>query len=268
MKKLITTLLALVAINLNAATYLVDDFSTGYINGNLVGQNGWTQTSTATTNPIQYLDGKVVINTTGQDVWKALNVQVAKTTGSTLYTRIDLKIISASTTGDYFFNLSDPAGTASNFYQRLAIKSSGIGVLLGLQSTSGTGSAMTWGTTVLDFNTDYTVVIAWDFLAGALNDTFSLYLNPTDVNRSLLIAELSTVNWLSTTGAEPAAVISAVNFRQGSATAAPVVNIDYISVGDSLTDIGIATIPEPSSPALIAIGIAGLISMRLYKKKK
>jgi len=266
MKKLITTLLALVAINLNAATYLIDDFSTGYVNGNLVGQNGWTQTSTASNNPIQYQDGKAIINTTGQDVWKALTSQVVKTSGNTLYTRVDLKIASAFVNGDYFLNLSDPAGTSSNFYQRLAARSSGAGFQLGLQSASGTGSAMTWGTTLLDFNTEYTIVMAWDFVAGTLNDTFSLYINPNDTNRSLLVAELGTVNWLSTTGSEPASFISAINLRQGSATAAPVVHIDYLSVGDSLSDVGI--IPEPDTWLLLVIGATLLGFMRTKNKTK
>lgn len=268
MKKIITTLLALVAINLNAATYLIDDFSTGYVNGNLVGQNGWTQTATASNNPIQYQDGKAIVNTTGQDTWKALSSQVVKTSGNTLYTRIDLKIASAFATGDYFFNLSDPAGTSSNFYQRLAARSSGIGFQLGLQSTSGTGASMTWGSTVLDLNTEYTVVIAWDFVAGTLNDSFSLYINPTQTDRSLLVAELGTVNWLSTTGPEPASFISAINLRQGSATAAPVVHVDYLSVGDSLADVGISVIPEPSPWASFLIGLTLLGLMKTIRKTK
>lgn len=268
MKKLITTIIALVAINLNAATYLVDDFSTGYVNGNIVGQNGWSQTSTTPTNPIQYQDGKAIVNTTGQDVWKALTTQVVKTSGNTLYIRVDLKIASAFANGDYFLNLSDPAGTSSNFYQRLSARSSSAGFQLGLQSASGTGSAMTWGTTVLDFNTEYTIVMAWDFVAGTLNDTFSLYINPNDTNRSLLTAELETVNWLSTTGSEPAAFISAINLRQGSATAAPLVHIDYLSVGDSLGDVGINVIPEPSTYASLLIGLILLGLMKIKTKTK
>ena len=245
----------------NAATFLIEDFSTGYIDGNLVGQNGWLQTGTATTNPIQISSGKAVIGTTGQDIYKALTTQIVKANVTSLYTRIDLSVNSAFTGGDYFFNLSDPVGTASNFYQRLFIRSSGSGFVLGVQSTSGTGSLVTYGTTVYNFNETKTIILAWDMVAGGLNDTFSVYVDPIFSDRSLLTAEINA-NWLSTTGSEPALNISAVNFRQGSATAAPLVNVQGVTITDTFEELGIATIPEPSSSSLLLFGMIGLYGFR------
>ena len=43
-----------------AVLYISDDFST-YSNGNLVGQNGWTQFTTSGTLPIQVTSGQAVI---------------------------------------------------------------------------------------------------------------------------------------------------------------------------------------------------------------
>jgi len=39
----------------------------------------------------------------------------------------------------------------------------------------------TWGASVLSLSTDYRVVIAQNFIAGTLNDTFNVYVNPTDL---------------------------------------------------------------------------------------
>jgi hypothetical protein len=265
MKKLITILLTIITTNLNAATFLYDDLTTNYVDSNLVGQNGWTQTATASNNPIQYFSGKVAVGSTGQDTWKSLTTQITKANVSTVYTRIDVSVVNAQATGDYFFSLSDPAGSSSNFYQRLFVRASGSGFNLGLQSTSGTGSLTVWGSSVYNLNELLSVVIAWDMVGGTLNDTFSLYVNPLTNDRTLLTAEI-TSNWNSTTGAEPALTISALNLRQGSTTTAPTTYVEELWVGDSLADVGITTIPEPSSWSLILIGCGSLIALRRLKR--
>lgn len=269
-KILKTTAVSLIAVFLclnktNGATFLVEDFSTGYIDGNLVGQNGWLQTGATITSPIQISNGRAIIGTTGQDIYKPLTTQVVKANITNLYTRIDLSVNSASAGGDYFFNLSDPLATTSNFYQRLFIRSSGSGFVLGLQSTSGTGSLITYGTTTYNFNEAKTIVIAWDMVAGALNDTFSVYVDPVFSDRSLLTAEINA-NWLSTTGPEPALNISAVNFRQGSASAAPSVNVQDITIASTFEELGIPIIPEPSSSSLLLFGMISLYGFRRLLK--
>jgi len=257
-----------------AANYLTVDFSTGYVDGNLaglsanaVGQNGWAQTSSAATTPIQYNStlGAAVIGTSGQDIYKAFTTQAPKTDGTSLFARLDFKITAVQAPGDYFFNVSDPVGTASNFYGRLFAKAAESGFILGIQTTSGTSSATVWGSSILDLNQSYTAVVAWDFVGGALNDTMAVYVNPLSDNRSNLTAEV-TSNWLSTTGAEPASAISAVNLRQGNALNAPTVNATYISVGSTLGDVGI--IPEPSSSVLMILGAAGLVGVRSLRRKQ
>jgi hypothetical protein len=268
MKKIITTtLLALIALNLNAATFLFDDLTTGYVDGNLVGQNRWTQTSTASNNPIQYSGSKVIVGPTGQDVWKSLSTQIVKANVSTVYTRIDFSVVTAKATGDYFFSLSDPAGSTSNFYQRLFVRASGSGLNIGLQSTSGTGALTVWGSSVYNLNELLSVVIAWDMVTGTLNDTFNVYVNPLTDDRSLLTAEIAS-NWNSTTGSEPALNISALNLRQGSATTASTVYVEELWVGNSLTDVGISIIPEPDSWMLIVIGFVFLGLMKTKTKTK
>lgn len=257
-----------------AANYLTVDFSTGYVDGNLagltanaVGQNGWAQTSTSATTPIQYNStfGAAVLGTSGQDIYKAFTTQAPKTDGTSLFARLDFKLTAVQATGDYFFHVSDPAGTASNLYARLFARTAGSGFSLGIQTTSGTGSATVWGSSILNLNQSYTTVVAWDFVGGALNDTMAVYVNPLSDNRSNLTAEV-TSNWLSTTGAEPVSAISAVNLRQGNAANSATLNATYISIGSTLSDIGV--IPEPSSAVLIMIGAAGLIGIRAFGRKQ
>jgi hypothetical protein len=256
-----------------AANYLTVDFSTGYVDGNLAGltentagQNGWKQTSTTATTPIQYNSslGAAVIGTSGQDIYKAFTTQAPKTDGTSLLTRLDFKLTAVRATGDYFFNLSDPAGTTQNFYGRLFARSSGSGFNLGLLTTSGTGSATQWTTSVFNLNQSYTAVLAWNFVGGAANDTMALYINPSTDNISGLTAEVSS-NWLSTSVGEPATNLSAVNLRQGSSSAAPTLNATYISVGNTLGDVGI--VPEPSSGVLLVLGGAALVAVRSLRKK-
>ncbi len=96
------------------------NFGTGYTNGDLVGQNGWSQTGTTTQTVFQTVnDGAVVLPaaTAGQDTWKAFSSTVdTKVNGNYLLTKINFTVTNAvSITGDYFFHLSSPAGfTTSN----------------------------------------------------------------------------------------------------------------------------------------------------------
>lgn len=236
-----------------AAVYYSTGFGAGYTSGNLVGQNGWTQTGTTTTNPIQVTGAAAVLGTTGQDAYAAFSSAAPTTAGTTLFFAATLRLTSAQAAGDYFMHVSDPAGTASNFYGRVFAKSSGSGFVLGISPNSTTA---TYGSTVLDFNYNYQVVIAWDFVAGASNDTFSVYVNPLDTNRSALTSYVSAA--FSGTAVEPSAQVSAINLRQGTAANAPSAQISSLSAGDSLGDVGV--IPTPGAFALL--GLAGIVARR------
>lgn len=252
MKK-IATLLAFIASThvLSAATYLSDDYST-FADGNLVGQFGWLQTGTAVVaNHIQVTSGQVVLQTSGQDVYKGLTSTVPTTAGTSLYTVAEVTLSAAQATGDYFLHLSDPLGTASNFYQRLFARSSGGGFQFGLVDTSGTGSTTTWGTTVLSFNTIYTVAIAWNFVSGTNNDTFEVFVD----NASYL-----THTWTSTSIAEPAQ-IAAANWRQGAAGSSASVKADSLTVTD------VNPVPEPSTYAML-LGGAGAAAMMIFRRNR
>jgi hypothetical protein len=256
-----------------AANYLTVDFATGYTPGNLAGitanaagQNDWKQTSTSATTPIQInANQQAVIGASGQDVYKAFTTAFTKSDGTSIFFRSRFALTGSTATGDYFMHLSPTAGDSSNFLGRIGAKLTAAGAstyLLGAQSTSGTGGLMTYGTRALNLNTFYDVILKWDFVAGGVNDTFSLFVDPT----SNVLANLSpyvTANWLSTT-AEPT-TLAAVNLRQGTAGNATTALISSLSVGSSLSDVGV--VPEPSSGALLVLGGAALVAVRSLRKK-
>jgi hypothetical protein len=256
-----------------AANYLTVDFATGYTAGNLAGitanaagQNDWKQTSSTATTPIQInANQQVVIGASGQDVYKAFTSAFTKSDGTSIFLRSRFALTGSTATGDYFMHLSPTAGDSTSFLGRIGAKLTAAGAstyLLGAQSTSGSGSLMTYGTRALNLNTFYDVILKWDFVAGGVNDTFSLFVDPT----SNVLANLNpyvTANWLSIT-AEPT-TLAAVNLRQGSAGNATTALISSLSVGSSLSDVGV--VPEPSSGALLVLGGVSLVAIRSLRKK-
>lgn len=240
-------------------TVLLNDFASGYTDGNLigpvataantVGQNGWSQTGAfAGGNPITVSNNQAVLasGATGQDAYKAFTSVVDSTVaGNYLVTRINFRITNpATTTGDYFFHLSSPLGTTSTYFQRLFSRAATGGFQLGINSGSNSSAAV-WGSTVLTIDTAYEAVIKWDFIAGTTNDLLTVYVNPTDpvlTNNTVY----TSANWTTT---EPTTV-AAANLRIGSSTTTPGVAIDSIQV---------QVIPEPGTPALIGLGVLSLL---------
>jgi hypothetical protein len=248
-----------------ATTVLDVDFSTGYTDGNLigplntsantVGQNGWAQTGSFTGgNPITIASGQAVLasGATGQDGYKAFSTAVDSTVaGNYLLSTINFSVTSASGSGDYFFHLSNPAGTTSNFFQRLFVRPATGGFELGISPNTSTA---TYGSTILSLNTAYTAVIKWDFLAGGSNDPISVYVDPLDPIITNNTPYVSTA-W---SAAEPTA-LAAANLRIGGSTGTPGVLINSIEV---------QVVPEPSTVALAAagFGLAGVAARRRSRK--
>ena len=263
MKKIIVTIAAIAASNLvvsaqTATTVFSNDFSTGYTNGNLVGQNGWSQTTTNIQTVFQTVSNGVVVlpsGATGQDTWNAFSSAVSTTNaGNYLLTTINFSLTNApNTTADYFFHLSSPTNTTSVFFQRLYSRSAVGGFELGINGASG-ATLVAWGSTVLSLNTRYQAVIKWEFVAGATNDLLSLYLDPLDpilTNNTVF----ASTNFTTT---EPTTV-AAANLRIGSAATTPGVLVDSIEV---------QVVPEPSTYALLALSAAGLGAHMIRRRRR
>lgn len=228
-----------------AATVLYStDFSAPtYADGALIGQDGWVLTN-STTNPLSVTnsaaDGAVVLTTTGQDVRRAFT-ESAVTSGS-VFMKAEITVSSAQAAGDYFIHLGD--NSTSNFFARTYIRSSGTGFVMALGTSSGTA---TYGTIELPFSTPITLLVRYDLIAGTANDTGALFVNPTTEDGSGDTAYVAA----TTIGAD-ATTISSVSLRQGSATNAPGVTVDSISV----------FVPEPGVAMLGGLGVLGLLRRR------
>ena len=226
-----------------ATTLFTTDFnSPTYSNGGLIGQDSWVLTS-STANPITVAnsatDGTVTLVTSGQDVRRAFTP--AQTSGS-VYMTVEFTVGSAQATGDYFVHLGD--NTTSNFFARTYIRSSGAGFVMALGTSSGT---VTYGTTVLNLNTAYTLLARYDFVPGLLNDTGALFINPSNP-----LGEGDTAYVAATTTGADATTINSVSLRQGTAGNAPGVTIDSITVA----------IPEPAAGLLGGLGFVALLRRR------
>lgn len=221
--------------------------SADYADGPIIGQDNWALTS-STTNPINVANtatnGNVTLTTTGQDVNRQFATANPITSGS-VYLSADIDVTAAQATGDYFIHLDD--GTTSDFFDRVFVKSSGTGFVMAL-STSTQNASLTYGATVLNFNTVYHIVAQYNIISGTGNDTASLYLNPTDP-----IIGGDNLYVTGETAGTDATSIKGVNLRQGTATSAPNVIVDNIAVAA----------PEPAS-----ISMVGLLSLGLLRRRQ
>ncbi len=250
------------------ATPLFSDDFNSYVNGNLVGQGPWLQTSTATNTPIQVTGNQAVLGTSGQDAYAAFSGgPITLTDGTSLYAGLTLDVAAAQAPGDYFLHFTPSVGNTSLFPDRLFAKSSGTGYVLGWVETTGGAAVPTYGTTVLNYGTSYKVVMAYNDLAGALNDTGVLYVNPTDLSVEANNTPYMTKTWTSTLA--EGETFAAINFRQGTAANAPSVIVDDLNASQTFSEVATFTaapIPEPQTLALVAGGFV-LLALRFRRRK-
>jgi len=262
MKKLCLLAVASVATSYSAlaTVYFSDNFD-GYANGNLVGQGPWQQTGAVATSPVQANNGAVSLGNTGQDIYAPLISPTTINDGSSLYIGVDVTVTAAQSAGDYFLHWTPTVGNSSIFQERLFAKSSGGGYVLGYTSTTGTA---VYGTTVLNFGTDYRLVLNYTGVPGLANDTFALYVNPTDTTTEGNNTAYMTGGFVGT-GSETNAV-AGINLRQGTAANAPSETVDNLDMATTFGEAAVFTVPEPSAAALgILGGLAGLVA---WKRRK
>jgi hypothetical protein len=263
MKKIVALLSVILAFSglwSYASPVFSDSFSDP--NGALLGQSAqigtgaWTITGSSVVNPIQVNNGMVTLTNTGQDAYAQLSSPVSTASGGSIFVGLDLNVSAAQANGDYFLHFTTAVGATSGFYDKLWVQSSGSGFVLGIQATSGTTN---WGSSVLSFGTSYRVVTEEDFVSGAANDTFDVFVNPTDLSVAGNNTPYATLTWNGAVA--EASTYAEINFRQGTASIAPIETVDNLVVSSAFSDV--SAVPEPSSLAFGLVGgFAWLVALR------
>ena len=245
------------------------DFSAGYANGDLVGQNGWLTYGSNNTSPLQIGNGQARLA-------GGVNYQAAYKTfapyqfadNASVHLRVDINVQNAPTNGSDFFLVTRETDTSTGQpsgknYFRLYLKASGSGFQLGWNPHAETGTNVappvpTYADTVFDFNRDYRLVMRCDSVPSRNNDDTFLFVDPTN---STAVPLLSRTTWVGNTSDEFSATASTTNnrvggslnlvLRQQSTTSTPLLaaGVKNIVVGDTLGDVGftdvIEALPEP-----------------------
>ena len=251
MNKLLCCCGLLVAtVSVQATPLFSDDFNS-YANANLAGQGPWLQNGASAVTPVQVLNGKAMLGSSGQDLNAALSSPFSLVDGTSFYIGATVNLSAANATGDYFLHWSPTTGSTI-FLSRVEARSSGAGFQLGYVETSGTGNSLTWGTQVLSFNHDYRMVLAYNVVAGAVNDTADLYVDPDDLTVRDNNTPYLSDTWGSITG--ETVTLGAINLRQGTASSAPTLAIDDLNVATTFAEAATFTpvpVPEPTSLSLL-----------------
>ncbi len=222
-----------------AQTIFEENFN--YTIGTMLNANGWTPSGSPPSTVNQLLvtspgltftgypptagNGTTLANT-GEDVYRSYT---AKNSGS-VYLSFLMNVQTTQATGDYFIALS-PSASQTNYYARTHLKSSGNGFLIGLSKSNELTGGYVYGTTVLNFNTTYLVVVKHSFLgtaADSTNDTEQVFvISGTIPSTEPTSSEIAP--YTQTTKSDPKD-LGYVTIRQGSATAAPTLKLDGIRV--------------------------------------
>lgn len=238
---------AMLTCSAEAATVFSDNFD-AYTVGDLVPQGGWTQLGASTTNPLQVTAAKNVGITTGQDAQKTFSSTVLHTDGHSIVTEFDLTAAAADSDpgGDFFLSLNPSIGSTAYSGRIYAQASTQAGKYqLSLAGVSIPVDSRVYGAD-LDLNTTYHVTATWNFVAGDLNDTFTLQIDGLPY---------TTAGWGSTDAVndpEPAS-FGVLTLRQGGANPS-----DLLVDNFTVTEV----IPEPGSLAVLGLGAFGLVGRR------
>ena len=234
----------------SAVVYVNETFS--YIDGPITnGSSGvWTAFSGAVTAPVNITNGHAI--TSGfltQDV--GLSLAGGPTASNTvLYASFDLWLDALPlNTSTYFFNFKD--NTTANFVGRLfaVTNTTTVGQYrVGMSINAGSAGGIYAQDIALGATNK--VVVKWDSTATTSN-LYTLWLNPTsEGDPSVTISGTGLLNL----------PIYQVALRQS--TNAGIENIDNLMVGDSFSVV----VPEPSTIALVGMGLVGAMAFSRRRK--
>ncbi len=269
MKKLFMAVfgISLLAFSTNAALFFSDDFST-YADGNLVGQNGWAQQGASATLPLQITSGRLQIpggqTVDNQDALKSFGATITQPASGTAsyFFGLQLNLSSAPAANSSYFAALYDGSSFFNF--RIAAKDNGAGqFLLGGRPNGQTGYPFGFGTLGLSYNTPHVLIVEADLVAGAQNDVIKLFVDPTSTDLSSQ-TPYATSTWNGVNGVTDPTALSGLLISQfGNATGTTTAGSDIgiVAAGDSFPEV-VTAVPEPSTLALIGVGLASALLLR------
>ena len=179
---------------------------------------------------------------------------------------INVEELRQGTTGDYFLSLGNGGIGGTDVFARLSTKSVSdgnayYGFRLGLNKVNESTTFMRYTNEVYSPNTNYLVVVEYEFVEGEKNDEVRLYVNPTKANTTpTLVCVQDTTNAAGTShyggsSKDDASQIAAVYLRQGSNTPRQMY-VDEIKVATSWTELFEAGGEDPTPVINAASSVA------------
>jgi len=216
-----------------------------YSVGALIPNDGWAQTGINTGGTVQVTSGSLsytglptptgnkvaLLNGSGfEDPGFDIIPVGNQTDPSSVFVSFILNVINPGTfvDGDYIQHVSSAGTSSTDFHSRVFIKqgAGGIGFFnMGIRHQ--TNDATQWDTTELPVSTPVFIVVSYDFVPLALNDTSHVWLNPA---LGLSSPPTPTLTSAAAVGTDLAAV-GRINLRQGSASTTMSVEVDEMRIG-------------------------------------
>jgi autotransporter-associated beta strand protein len=258
------------ALGVDNAAHANVDFGSGYLDGNLLGQDGWSVYGTGSSGLVTVRGGGVELGSGSsyQSLFKSISPYQFGD-GASVYLRIDLQVQSASASGSDFFFITretdsitgQPIGKS---YFRLYVRAAGSGFQIGWNPHAETGATVspvvpTYADTVFELNTDYQLVLRCDSTAARNNDDTFLYVNPLRADATPL---LSRATWVGNTDEFSASASTATNrvggslnliLRQQTNTPSISMKVKTIAVAAASKDVGLDWVSE-AVPTSTSVG--------------
>ena len=246
-KLLLSAILCVLVININAQTILNEDFS--YTAGDTLASvspsKGWLISSGGTTNYLTAVSPGLTypgysgsgignatsLTTSGQDIYKDASTSL---TSGNAYATFMLNVSAAQAAGDYVFSML-PNTSTSAFFARFFIKLSPTGFFrVGISKSSvGALEAATYSNDSFFFNYTYLAVIKYQFNAGTNDDSVKVFMLSAGIPATE--PANATVQNLGAIGAgnADATSLGRLLLRQGTASNAPTLKVDGIKFASS-----------------------------------
>ena len=229
MKKIFTLLSFLSVYALNAQVSLPYTETFTYADGNLVNQGNWTYLGTPNTaapDEIKVTSGVANFDGIGNDLQSKFTAVNSGTVFYKFKLTVNSNTAQTDPNGGYFAGFVD-TGTiyGGTIWTK---KVSDTSYKIGIEVRSASGASTSWTTADYTVGQTYTVIVAYDFVAGTGNDAVRLWVDNTDLNSPTLTDSHTGTDLAST---------SSFFLRQDSTAETPFIYIDDLKISTSSSDV-------------------------------